>query len=228
MSIREHRGKVDSKIVRSDPVVWARKADVGGCSAKCSCRIGWKGARDILVRDTALNSRGDVVRALVDGDHFLEVSANQRWARIPRERRSWRLVGVRSRSVAVRLRSAHVCRVVDDVRSVTTFRTCSFLSVDDYYQQRCFLIRGAIHDPRLASPVDATIPRKPAGPRGHHRVQDQPCRVLVHTPLPAFRAWKHALLRIERAPRPASDTILPLSPSSLSFSLSLRPLHELR
>lgn len=45
------------------------------------CDAEWKrrkGARDILVRDTALDSRGGVVRALVDGDHFLEVSANQR------------------------------------------------------------------------------------------------------------------------------------------------------
>lgn len=41
------------------------------------------------------------------------------------KRRSSMLVGARPCSVAVRLRSAHVCRVLDDVRSVTTFRTCS-------------------------------------------------------------------------------------------------------
>lgn len=39
-------------------------------------------------------------------------------------RRSWPLVGARRRSVAARLRCTHVCRVADDARSVTTFRTC--------------------------------------------------------------------------------------------------------
>lgn len=84
----------------------------------------------------------------------------------------------------------------------------------------------------------------PGQPRGHRRYPPRsrqgrvdaqgtgPCVVyppgIRSAPLPAFHAWKHALPRIERAPRPASDTILPLSPSSLSFSLSPRPLHQLR
>lgn len=148
------------------------KLTVVQCSRWKSGRgIRWKGARDILVGDTALNSRGGVVRALVDGDHFLEVSANQRWARIPRERRSWRLVGVRPRSAvaAVRLRSAHVCRVLDVEQGPRLLservRVCLSLCTTTTSVRRYFLVGGAVSDPpALASPVvDATIRRENRG-----------------------------------------------------------------
>ena len=195
--------------------------------------------RDILARDTALNSRGGVVRALVDGDHFLEVSANQRWVRIPRATRSCIPAGVRPRSAALRPRPTHACRVADDVRSVTTFRTaCAYRSRTAtyyyyyyYYYYYCYCCcysntggSAPAKNHGLASPVDtATAPLEAGRAAWTHKGPDRvACILLVsaaHRFLLSTRESTRCLVAssVRLVQRPTRYYLSPL-PLSLSHS----------